>query len=186
LRALTDHVAEEHKKTVILEVHGLALVPAAYQAAVKNVAIQFIRNAVMHGIEAPAARAAAGKPPHGTLRLEFRGVADQSFEVLFEDDGCGLDPDQVRATAIRRGVITGEGASRLRDREAIKLIFKSAYSTLESAPGEQPHGTGLSLVRRYVHEAGGKVALASLLGHETRFKVTLPALDAEPAAAAAG
>ncbi len=176
LRALTEHVAEEHKKTVILDVHGLAQVPPAYQAAVKNVAIQLIRNAVMHGIEAPAAREARNKPPHGTLRLEFRSLADGAFEVLFEDDGCGLDPDRVRATAIARGVIAGEAAARLRDRETIKLIFKSGYSTLESAPGEPAHGTGLSLVRRYVHEAGGKIALASLLGHETRFKFTLPPL----------
>jgi two-component system, chemotaxis family, sensor kinase CheA len=182
LRALTEHVAEEHKKTVTLDVHGLSLVPHHYQAAVKNVAIQLIRNAVMHGIETPAAREASGKPPHGTLRLEFKSVSDLSFEILFEDDGCGLDPERVRATAIARGVIAGEGAARLRDREAIKLIFKSAYTTLESAPGEPPHGTGLSLVRRYVHEAGGKIALASLLGHETRFKVTLPALaEAAPA-----
>jgi signal transduction histidine kinase len=35
----------------------------------------------------------------------------------------------------------------------------------------------MSLVRRYVHEAGGKIALASIVGHETRFKVTLPALE---------
>ena len=28
----------------------------------------------------------------------------------------------------------------------------------------------MSLVRRYVHEAGGKIALASLLGHETAFQ----------------
>ena len=76
---------------------------------------------------------------------------------------------------------------RLRDREAIKLIFKSGYSTLSNAPGEPAHGSGLSLVRRYVHEAGGKIALASLLGHETRFKMSLPPLVAdEPAVAARG
>jgi chemotaxis protein histidine kinase CheA len=79
--------------------------------------------------------------------------------------------------------VTGEVAARLRDREAIKLIFKSGYSTLSNAPGEPAHGSGLSLVRRYVHEAGGKIALASLMGHETRFKMTLPPLAAiaEPA-----
>jgi len=45
----------------------------------------------------------------------------------------------------------------------------------------------MSLVRRYIHEAGGRVALASLLGHETRFKVTLPPVaiaDAQVAGAA--
>jgi two-component system chemotaxis sensor kinase CheA len=114
------------------------------------------------------------------MQLEFKSAADGHFELLFEDDGCGLNPETVRATAIARGIITGEGAARLRDREAIKLIFKSGYSTLPTAPGEPAHGTGLALVRRYVHEADGKVALASLLGHETRFKVTLPPLTAEP------
>jgi two-component system, chemotaxis family, sensor kinase CheA len=178
LRSLTDHVAQVHDKTVTLQALGLARVPSAYQSAIKNIAIQLIRNAVMHGIERPPERIAAGKAPNGTMRLEFKNAADGNFELLFEDDGCGLNPEQVRTTAIARGILTGENAARLRDREAIKLIFKSGYSTLPNSPGEPAHGTGLALVRRYVHEAGGKVALASLLGHETRFKVTLPPLAA--------
>jgi two-component system chemotaxis sensor kinase CheA len=85
----------------------------------------------------------------------------------------------VRATAIAKGLITEDAAARLRDRQAIKLIFKSGYTTLSQIQGETVHGSGMSLVRRYVHEAGGKIALATLLGHETRFKVTLPSLAAD-------
>jgi two-component system chemotaxis sensor kinase CheA len=156
----------------------MQLVPARYQATIKNVAIQLIRNAVMHGVESSAARVGAGKPAHATLHLEFKTMPDQSFELHFQDDGGGLDPDKVRATAVAKGLITADAAARLRDRQAIKLIFKGGYTTLDSAPGEAPHGSGMSLVRRYVHEAGGKIALATLLGHETRFKVTLPAAAA--------
>jgi two-component system, chemotaxis family, sensor kinase CheA len=181
LTALTELVAQEHRKTVVLECSGLQLVPPRYQATIKNVAIQLIRNAVMHGVENSAARKGAGKPANGTLHLEFKTMPDQSFELHFQDDGCGLDPDKVRATAVAKGLITEEAAARLRDRQAIKLIFKSGYTTLSSASGEAPHGTGMSLVRRYVHEAGGKIALATLLGHETRFKVTLPAAEAAAA-----
>jgi signal transduction histidine kinase len=176
LTALTELVAHEHGKTVVLECSGLQLVPPRYQATIKNVAIQLIRNAVMHGVENSAARKGAGKPANGTLHLEFKAMPDQSFELHFQDDGCGLNPDKVRATAVAKGLISEEAAARLRDRQAIKLIFKSGYTTLASASGEAPHGTGMSLVRRYVHEAGGKIALATLLGHETRFKVTLPAV----------
>ncbi len=175
LTSLTELVASEQKKTVVLECTGLQLVPQRYQAAIKNVAIQLIRNAVMHGVETPAERSRAGKPAHGTLHLEFKANPDQTFEMHFQDDGAGLDPDKVRATAVSRGLLSEEAAGRLRDRQAIKLIFKSGYTTLTSSPGETVHGTGMSLVRRYVHEAGGKIALATLLGHETRFKVTLPA-----------
>jgi two-component system chemotaxis sensor kinase CheA len=181
LTALTELVAHEHSKTVVLECIGMQLVPPKYQATIKNVAIQLIRNAVMHGVETSAARQGAGKPAHGTLHLEFKAMPDQSFELHFQDDGGGLDPDKVRATAIAKGLITEDAAARLRDRQAIKLIFKSGYTTMNSAPGEAVHGTGMSLVRRYVHEAGGKIALATLLGHETRFKVTLPALAADAA-----
>jgi two-component system chemotaxis sensor kinase CheA len=179
LMALTDLVAQEHEKTVVLDCKGMQLVPPRYQATIKNVAIQLIRNAVMHGVETPAARQDIGKPAHGTLHLEFKALSDGSFELHFQDDGCGLDPDKVRATAVAKGLITEDAATRLRDRQAIKLIFKSGYTTMASAPGEGPHGSGMSLVRRYVHEAGGKIALATLLGHETRFKVTLPALAAD-------
>ena len=178
LAVLTELVAQEHKKTVTLDCAGMQLVPPRYQATIKNVAIQLIRNAVMHGIETAAVRAGAGKPVHGTLHLEFKALPDHSFELHFEDDGCGLDPDKVRAAAVAKGLITGDAATRLRDRQAIKLIFKSGFTTLSAAPGEAAHGTGMSLVRRYVHEAGGKIALASLVGHETRFKVTLPPVAA--------
>jgi hypothetical protein len=47
---------------------------------------------------------------------------------------------------------------------------------MTNATGEAAHGSGMSLVRRYVHDAGGKIALASLPGFETRFKITLPPL----------
>jgi two-component system chemotaxis sensor kinase CheA len=183
LTALTELVAHEHDKTVVLDCIGLQLVPPRYQAAIKNVSIQLIRNAVMHGVENSAEREAAGKPPHGTLHLEFKPLSDQSFELHFKDDGRGLDPDTVRATAIAKGLITEDAAARLRDRQVIKLIFKSGYTTMDSAPDEAPRGSGMSLVKRYVHEAGGKIALATLLGRETRFKITLPAVDAQAAGA---
>jgi len=188
LQSLTDHVAQEQNKDVVLESSGLRLVPPKYQAAIKNVAIQLIRNAVMHGIEPAAAREAAGKPARGTLRLQFK-VKNEGYQLLFEDDGRGIDPHTVRATAIARGVSTPEAAANMRDREAIKLIFKSRYTTLGDSSTDTRHGAGMSLVRRYVHESGGKIALASAPGRDTRFKIILPPLEAAaadvPVAAAA-
>jgi signal transduction histidine kinase len=181
LASLTELAAQDQQKEVVLECAGLELVPPRYQAAIKNVAIQLIRNAVLHGIETPAEREVAGKPPHGTLQLEFRIAPDLSYELKFQDDGRGIDPDRVRRTAVARGLLTAEAASRLRDRQAIKLIFKSGFTTLEAAAGETAHGAGMSLVRRYVHEAGGRIAIASLRGHDTRFKVTMPPLEADAA-----
>ncbi|HEY2463753.1 MAG TPA: ATP-binding protein [Steroidobacteraceae bacterium] len=177
LTTLTDLVAQENHKAVVLECNGLDRVPPRYQATVKNVAIQLIRNAVVHGVEAAAEREQAGKAPNATLHLEFNSTPGNGFELLFQDDGRGLDPDKVRDVAIAKGLLTQEEAQQLRDRQAIKLIFKSGFTTMTDTPGDSKHGSGMSLVRRYVHEAGGKIALASVVGQETRFKVTLPALE---------
>ena len=177
LTSLTALAAQEQQKEVVLECSGIELVPPRYQAAIKNVAIQLIRNAVLHGIESRPEREASGKPPHGTLQLEFSLAPDQSYVLQFQDDGRGINPELVRSTAVARGLLSEEAASALSDRQAVKLIFKSGFTTLEAAPGESSHGAGMSLVRRYVHEAGGRIALASVRGHETRFKVTLPPLE---------
>jgi signal transduction histidine kinase len=190
LAALTEHVAAEHEKQVTLECVGLQKVPAVYQAPVKNIAIQLIRNAVIHGVESPAQRESAGKPPRATLHLQFSALPDGTFELRFHDDGRGVDPQLVRQTAVERRLITAEAAARLRDRQVIKLIFRDGFSTLPSpsasTANDSGHGAGLSFVRRHVHDAGGKVALSSEPGRETRFKVTLPALAKRaPAEAAA-
>jgi two-component system, chemotaxis family, sensor kinase CheA len=177
LATLTDLVAQENQKNVVLSCRGLELVPPRYQATVKNIAIQLIRNAVFHGIETAAEREQAGKQSIATLQLEFNATMGGGFEVLFQDDGRGLDPEKVREVAVAKGLLSADEARELRDRQAIKLIFKSGFTTMPDA-GDSKHGSGMSLVRRYVHEAGGKIALASIVGQETRFKVTLPALEA--------
>ena len=179
LCALTAHVADEHDKQVSLMCSGMNKVPPAYQAAVKNIAIQLIRNAVIHGIEPAAEREQLGKKPEGGLSLQFSALPDGTFELRFRDDGRGVDPAQVRRIAIERDLITSEAAARLRDRQAIKLIFKERYSTLASTDHGGTNGAGLSFVRRHVHDVGGKIALASEPGKETRFKVSLPAPDPE-------
>jgi signal transduction histidine kinase len=174
LLSMTEHVAQANDKSVALTCTGLSDVPAVYQGVVKNIVIQLIRNAVMHGIETPEERAAAGKPTFGSLTLSFEHRADESFQLSFIDDGRGLDAALLRATAIAKGIITAEAAEKLPDRQAIKLIFKKGFSTVCDSSAEAGRGIGMALVRRYVAENGGRVGLASVLGSQTRFRITLP------------
>jgi signal transduction histidine kinase len=182
---LAADIAAECQKSAKLECKDLDLVPAEYAATVKHIAVQLIRNAIIHGIEPPEERRAAGKPLRGTLRLGFGPRDDGGYELSFQDDGRGLDPDQVRRTAVAKGLIDEEAAGKLRDRQAIKLIFKAGFTTSPETAGSADGDTGLAFVRRHVHRAGGKIALASLLGHEVRFKIMLPPLEEARARAAA-
>ena len=181
---LTEQVAGERGLAVNLACTGLERIPREYAATVKNIVIQLIRNAVMHAIEPRAERVRSGKGAVGQLRVDFRTASDGGFELCFEDDGRGIDPESVREVAISRALITPGAAISLDDRQALKVIFKAKYSTLPDIPGKPRHGVGLAFVRRYVHDAGGVISVGSEPGRSTRFKVHLPAVGAAATKAA--
>ena len=93
--------------------------------ALRDPLLHLVRNAVDHGIEAPDTRRAAGKPTAGRIaaRVEPRGTR---VVIVVEDDGPGLDVAALRAAAVRNGLLTGEQANRLGDREAARLVFQAA------------------------------------------------------------
>ena len=66
-----------------------------------------VRNAVDHGIEPPAARAAAGKPAAGTVTLKaFHEAGKVVIEIA--DDGRGLAAEKVAASAVAKGLVSAE------------------------------------------------------------------------------
>ena len=155
--------------------NGLDQVPGDYLSAVRDVAIQLVRNAVVHGIEDAATRRELGKDETGVLSLAFRQY-ETTFELQFEDDGAGIVADQVRETAVRRGLIGAEQAQSLDVRQSLGLIFKAGFSTHAGEDRDAGRGVGLDVVRRVVKELDGKVAVATAPGKFTRFRIVLPAL----------
>src|SRR6218665_2190747 len=89
-----------------------------------------VRNALDHGLESTAERLVAGKSSRGQLsvRVEPRGTR---LAVVVEDDGAGLSPENVRATAVRRGLLTELEASKLTDTQATRLGLEPGLSTPE-------------------------------------------------------
>jgi len=62
-----------------------------------------VRNAIDHGLEAPEARAAAGKPRAGTVSLSA-SQRGGSIVIQVRDDGRGLDRARILARAAERGM----------------------------------------------------------------------------------
>src|SRR3546814_8098247 len=63
-----------------------------------------VRNAIDHGIESPGVRTAAGKPEQGQVRLSAQQEGDH-VTIEVRDDGAGIDPDKIRDSALRKGLI---------------------------------------------------------------------------------
>lgn len=183
LNALAEKLAQEHGKSLKLETHGLGEVPQPYRHMVKDVLIQMLRNAAVHGIETAGSRRAAAKAETGTVRVDFRR-AGTGFELVCEDDGVGLNPDELKAAAIRRELVTSEEAAGMDNRAVMALIFKPGFSTRDEVSMDAGRGVGMDVVARSVYAVGGKIGVATNPGKFTRFKIALPAVEASSTAVA--
>ena len=130
-----------------------------------------IRNCVAHGVEAPAAREAAGKPAGGLITVT---VAQAGNEVAVEvaDDGAGLDLGRIRQRGIERGLVHAEAMPT--DDELQQLIFAPGFSTADAVTELAGRGVGLDVVRAEVNAMGGRIETSSELGRGARFRLLLP------------
>ena len=141
--------------------------------AIKDPLTHVIRNSVDHGIESPETRAAHGKNPEGRLQLRAFHEGGQVI-IEIQDDGGGINPEKVKAKAIERALITPEQASRMPDREAVKLIFRPGFSTAEKVTNVSGRGVGMDVVRTNIEKIGGTVDVLSQLGEGTTLRVKIP------------
>ena len=174
LQQLAERVAREHKKEAALQCVGFDAVPEQYRRIVKDVSIQAVRNAVVHGIEAPSVRLAAGKLAQGQVRLTFQSLGDGGYKFSVEDDGQGLATERIKQVALERGFVTPEQADGLDAKQIYSLLFKAGFSTVENATKDAGRGVGMNLVADLMHEVGGRVGVATARGRFTRLTVTLP------------
>jgi two-component system chemotaxis sensor kinase CheA len=177
LEDLANRIASSQSKQVTVKCKGLDRVPEAYRKAVKDITIQLVRNAVVHGIETPEERLRANKSEVGTLGVEFTQRGDEGFELIVQDDGRGLQLDRIKEVAIERGLITPAQAAMLDPRQTMALIFRPGFSTADRVTSDAGRGAGMDLVRVLVAELGGRVGLASAGGRFSKFKIWLPATE---------
>jgi HPt (histidine-containing phosphotransfer) domain-containing protein len=182
LADLAARVASSQAKQVALRCNGLDNVPEAYRRAVKDITIQLVRNAVVHGIEEPSERAKARKSEIGTLAVEFGARDTEGYELIVQDDGRGLQLERIKEVAVERGLITPAQASMLDPRQTMALIFRPGFSTADRVTTDAGRGAGMDLVRILVAELGGRVGLASAGGKFSKFKIWLPATERAVAA----
>jgi chemosensory pili system protein ChpA (sensor histidine kinase/response regulator) len=130
-----------------------------------------LRNAVVHGIELPADRAAAGKPEGGTVRIAIRR---EGTEVVIDvaDDGRGLDVAAIRRKAVELGFVAAD--TPLTDEQAMQFILRTGFSTADRLTQAAGRGIGMDVVANQVARLGGTLVIHSLAGRGTTFTLRLP------------
>ncbi|MDP0928313.1 chemotaxis protein CheA [Paracoccus onubensis] len=133
--------------------------------------VHMIRNSMDHGIESAEARAAAGKPSRGTVRLSARQEGGEVL-ITIEDDGAGLDAEAIRFKAIERGLLSSEAQPT--ESELFQLIFAPGFSTAKQVSSVSGRGVGMDAVRSTVDALRGSIEVASRRGTGTRVTLRLP------------
>lgn len=177
-----QQLAQRHEKKVELIYQGLdpeTLAPPLREA-LNSMINQFVRNALVHGVESPAERKKRGKSEAAHLSVYISDQGDGTLELSFRDDGRGIDPERIRESVIRSGRFTPDAAKALTPRQLTLLIFEPGLSTQEHVDEDAGRGIGLDAVKDMIARMGGRIRIGSTRGEYCHFRVQLP-LKAEPA-----
>jgi chemosensory pili system protein ChpA (sensor histidine kinase/response regulator) len=130
-----------------------------------------LRNSVVHGIESPEQREAAGKERAGGITITITQEGNE-VSVDVRDDGGGLDMARIRERAVERGLLAADAQPT--DGELAQLIFAPGFSTATAVTELAGRGVGMDVVRAEVNAMGGRIHTASSAGRGTSFRLLLP------------
>ena len=159
IRLVTEGDATEADKAVV--------------EALSEPLLHVLRNAVDHGVEPAARRAASGKTPVATIWLRAARDGEQ-IVVDVEDDGAGIDTEKVRRAAEARGIAAADAIAAMTDDEVTDLIFVPGLSTAASVSEVSGRGVGMDAVRSAVARLGGRVEVETRPGAGTRVLFRVP------------
>ncbi len=167
-------IAEKLGKRVEVEIVGAELeLDRSILDRVGEPLLHLVRNAVDHGLEAPADRVAAGKPETGILRVEARRQKD-SIVIDVSDDGRGIDLTSVCRRAIAAGLIHPDLVEDLPPEEVARFIFHPGLSTAQSISEVSGRGVGMDAVKATVESLGGGIELRTEVGLGTTTTLIVP------------
>ncbi len=135
---------------------------------------QLVRNAIDHGIEPPDERTRLGKPPTGSLRLVISRWGDR-IRLVCEDDGRGIDRQQVLDHAVAADRISRRDAEEFSDEQIDRLVFVAGLSTADRVTDVSGRGVGMDIVANRISLLRGSIRVDSEPGKGTRFLLELPA-----------
>lgn len=169
-------IAKRNKKEAAFTYSGLESTGnKQMDRVITEIAIQLLRNAVVHGIEKPEIRNQRGKLAMGHVHMGLKYHGDK-FVLTFEDDGNGIDYNAIAQKAVSLGRYTAEEAAKLDRQALVSLLFTPGFSTADDSTEDAGRGVGLDIIKDRIVSLNGTVNVASRPHGYTRFVFTLPKL----------
>ncbi len=171
---LVRDLARQLKKEINLELVGEETdLDKNLVEALADPLVHLVRNAVDHGIESPEEREASGKSRQGKVVLAAEQEGDHIL-LSISDDGKGMDPNVLRAIAVKRGVMDKDAADRLSDTECYNLIFAPGFSTKTEISDVSGRGVGMDVVKTKISQLNGSINIYSTKGLGSKIVIKVP------------
>ncbi|MGA1867609.1 MAG: response regulator [bacterium] len=168
-------ISRQQEKEVELSIQGDNIeIDRRILEEIKDPLIHLLRNALDHGIENPKERVKKKKPEYGTITMTIAQNEGNRIEILFSDDGRGMDSEQIKSKAVKLGIISKKDAAKIQEQEALHLVFHSELSTSSMINEISGRGLGLAIVHEKIEKLGGIVSLENARDRGCTFRIQLP------------
>jgi two-component system chemotaxis sensor kinase CheA len=170
---LVRDVARQLGKQVAFRVEGKEIeLDRAILDELGDPLVHLLRNAVDHGIEAPAERKRRKKKPDGEIVLS--AVRERSsVAISISDDGGGIDRARILAKAKREGLV-GPHVEVLSDDQLLRVLARPGFSTADAVTSVSGRGVGIDVAMTRIRALGGSVEIRTEPGKGTTFVLRLP------------
>jgi two-component system chemotaxis sensor kinase CheA len=167
-------LANNAGKNVELEIQGASTeLDKSIVDALHEPLLHLVRNGIDHALESPQERTAAGKPPVGRLTLAAYYEGNQ-VHILIEDDGRGIDIEQIRRRAVAVGLAEPHEVELLTRDEVLHFLYQPGFSTRENVSTVSGRGIGMDVVWKTIEGLKGTIEIETEQGRGTRFLIRLP------------
>jgi chemotaxis protein histidine kinase CheA len=136
----------------------------------RDVLTHLLRNAIDHGLEIIEKRKSSGKSEMGTIRIHCREEGGDVI-VKLEDDGKGIDGDEIARAAVRKGLRTDTEIQKLSQEEKIDLIFLPGLSSKEIVTEISGRGVGMDFVKDAIAQMSAQISIDTKVGRGTNFTI---------------
>jgi len=179
LQSIVGKTAQRLGKKAGFALAGSGTIDVEVMRVLHRCLVHLVNNSLDHGLEAPQDRLSAGKLETGLVTLECRR-GHRELELVFSDDGRGIDLEAVRRKAVEKGLLDEKAARTASDEALLDVMFLPGFSTREKVGEFSGRGVGLDMVKDALTNLGGTIHARSVFGKGSAFVMRLPLSAAIP------
>ncbi|HBA27235.1 MAG TPA: hypothetical protein DCY98_07590, partial [Nitrospinae bacterium] len=140
---------------------------------IKSPLMHMLRNSIDHGIEPTEDRIKFGKTEEGNIKILLSQRGNNAIIEII-DDGSGINIEQLKSSAVKKGLYTEKEMQQMKERQILNIIFQPGFSTSKIITDISGRGIGMDVVKATIERLNGTIDIETSKNTGTRFILTIP------------